>query len=138
MRPSTVLIGLACVSFVLLSALALDLAEPRAPSSARCAELWNEATNRGNRSMAAAAGFDGAVVAGSLTMETFPGCEDPFRGSDAEPWLVFMGPGQLHTGRVERWDLVTGRKRGSDSPDGGPETPNATVTDDGRVRLDGG
>jgi hypothetical protein len=82
---------------------------------------------------ASAQHFEIAVVTGSLTKERFPGCGVLFRGADGHPWLLFAG--WLHAGRVVRWDLVSGERWGFDSPEGGPDTPNAVVTTDGRVRL---
>jgi hypothetical protein len=133
----TRLIALAIVSiwlFVIADAALLDfLANRGVPSAERCAAEWNRSPNVQNRAAAANEHLEVAVVSGWLAKDRFPGCGVLFRHGDGRPWLLFGG--WLHTGRVDRWDLVTGERWGFDSPEGGPETPNAMVTVDGRVRL---
>jgi hypothetical protein len=119
---------------VIGAAALLDFLDSRGtPSAELCATQWNRSTNGDDRAMAAEQQFEFAVVSGNLAKDRFPGCGVLFRHGDGRPWLLFGG--WLHTGRVDRWDLVTGERWGFDSPEGGPETPNAMVTVDGCVRL---
>jgi hypothetical protein len=110
------------------------LRKARVPSPEMCAAQWNARTNRGNRAIESAAHFDVAAVSGWLAKERFPGCGVLFRGDEGEPWLWFGG--SLHEGRVRAWDRVRGERWDEDSPEGGPDGPNAVVTVEGRVRLD--
>jgi hypothetical protein len=136
MRARSVVIGIIGVSFfVIAGAVLSDLSSRGVPSSEQCAALWNDSINAGNRSIAAGWNFDMAIVSGWLAKERFPGCGVLFLRSDGKPWLSFSG--WLHQGRVDTWDLVSGKAWRSDSPEGGPENPNAIVTDWGRVRLEG-
>lgn len=134
MRVRPVLLGVFVAAFVVVDLFVLGyLTVDRGPSSEFCARLWNGSTNRENRALAAAADFDRAVVYDWLAKETFPGCGVLFRRENGKPWLLFGG--QLHAGRVDTWSIAGGERWSFDSPEGGPETPNATVTSDGRVRL---
>ena len=110
------------------------LGRARVPSPERCAAQWNAPSNRGNRAIESAAHFDVAVVYGWAAKEIFLGCSLLLRSERGKPWLLFGG--QVSEGRVDPWDLVAGERWGFDSPEGGPETPNACVTDDGHVRLE--
>jgi hypothetical protein len=114
------------------AALLDHLGRAPVPSPERCAAQWNAPANHGGRAIASAAHFDEAVVSGWLAKERFPGCGVLFRGDEGEPWLMFGS--SLHG--VGVWDHVSGDRWGDDSPEGGPDEPNAVVTDDGRVRLD--
>jgi hypothetical protein len=116
------------------AALLDHLAKARVPSTEPCAAQWNAPTNRGNRAIESAAPFDVVVVSGWLAKERFPGCGVLFRGDEGKPWLWFGG--SLHGGRVRVWDRVSGERWGDDSPEGGPDEPNAVVTVEGRVLLD--
>jgi hypothetical protein len=116
------------------AALLDHLGKTRVPSPELCAAQWNAPTNRRSRAIESAAHFDVAVVSGWLAKERFPGCGVLFRGDEGEPWLWYAG--SLHEGRVRVWDRVSGEGWGEDSPEGGPDGPNAVVTVEGRVRLD--
>jgi hypothetical protein len=119
---------------VIAAAARLDfLAHPGIPSAEMCATQWNRSTNSGNRARAEIRYFEAAVVYGWLAKERYPGCGVLFRHGDGQPWLSFSS--QLHSGRIDRWDVASGHHWGFDSPGGGPEAPNAVVTADGRVRL---
>jgi hypothetical protein len=133
----TRLIALAIFSiwlFVIADAALLDfLANRGVPSAERCAAEWNRSPNVQNRAAAANEHLELAVVSGWLAKDRFPGCGVLFRRRDGQAWLPFSS--QLRAGRVDDWDVVSGDHWGFDSPEGGPETPNAMVTADGRVRL---
>jgi hypothetical protein len=110
------------------------LGRARIPSPERCAAQWNAPSNRRNRAIESAAHFDAAVVYGWAAKEIFLGCSVLLRSECGKPWLLFGG--QVSERRGDPWAVVSGERWGFDSPEGGPETPNASVTDDGHVRLD--
>lgn len=73
------------------------------------------------------------VVYGWLAKQRYPGCAVLFRGAAERPWLLFGG--EFHDGDVVFDGMTGGERWGIDSPEGGPETPNAVLIGDGRVRL---
>jgi hypothetical protein len=106
---------------------------PDTPSPEGCARLWNQADNADLRRLAAEQGFDAAVVYGWLAKQRYPGCAVLFRGAVGDRWMTFGG--ELHDGDVGFDSIVRGERWGFDSPEGGPEVPNASVSDQGDVRL---
>jgi hypothetical protein len=122
------------VAVVIAGAALLDLRTNHAvPSSEHCADQCNRSTNARNRALAARQHFEIAVIAGWLAKDRFPGCGVLLRHGDGQPWLSFSS--QLHAGWIDQWGIMSGDHWGFDSPEGGPDAPNALVSADGRVRL---
>ena len=120
--------------FVIGAAALLDVRDSRrTPSAELCASQWNRSTNGEDRTRAAKEHFEVALVSGWSAKDRFPGCGVLFRRGNGQAWLSFSS--QLHSGRIERWDVVAGEHWGFDSPEGEPDTPNAVVTAGGHVRL---
>ncbi len=126
-----VLVG-SLLAVAVLGAWIMDRA-PAGPSAETCARLWNQADNADHRRLAAEQGHDAAVVYGWLAKERYPGCAVLFRGAVGDRWMAFAG--ELH-GDDAGYDSIVRRERwGFDSPEGGPDVPNATASPDGGVRL---